>query len=147
MSRSGYSDDCENLGLWRGTVRRATYGKRGQQFFRELVAALDAMPVKRLIAGELGTENPEGEVCALGCLAKAKGAALDEDDTYDYDKLGATFNIAAPLAQEVMYENDDGGPWRPYHQKETPEERWTRIRAWAGDQVRATPTGTPDASR
>jgi len=41
MSRSGYSDDCEGseLAMWRGQVASAKRGKRGQRFFRELVAA------------------------------------------------------------------------------------------------------------
>lgn len=144
MSRSGYSDDCENLNLWRGTVHRATGGRRGQAFFRDLIAALDAMPVKRLVSGELETD--EGEVCALGCLAKQRGSTLEPDDTYDYDKLGKTFDIAAPLAQEVMYENDEG--WRPYPERrtpETPEQRWERIRAWAVKQLRPEPV-TPRSS-
>lgn len=132
MSRSGYSDDCENLGLWRGAVNSATDGKRGQAFFRDLVAALDALPVKRLVAGEL--ETADGEVCALGSLAKRKGVALQPMDTYDYGKLGETFNIARALAQETMYENDEGGPYR--REPETPEERWTRVRAWASKQIR-----------
>jgi hypothetical protein len=137
MSRSGYSDGLESceLNMWRGAVHRATIGKRGQAFFRELVAALDAMPVKRLVAGELQTTD--GEVCALGSLAKRKGAALKPNDTYDHGKLGETFNIARALAQETMYENDEGGPWR--REPETPEERWTRVRKWAADQIRVTP--------
>lgn len=136
MSRSGYSDDCEHVELWRGTIASATRGKRGQKFFRDLVTALDAMPVKRLVSGELETD--EGEVCALGALAKQKGATLEPDDTTDYDKLGATFDIASPLAQEVMYENDDGFHSYPRRQ-ETPEERWERIRAWAARQIEVTP--------
>jgi hypothetical protein len=141
MSRSGYSDDCEYLGLWRGTVRRATNGKRGQQFFRDLVAALDAMPEKRLIANEL--ETAEGEVCALGCLAKTKGATLLPLDTEDYDKLGETFDIARALAQEVMYENDEGGPCRG----ETDEQRWVRVRAWAAAQIHAFPAVAAPAAK
>lgn len=147
MSRSGYSDDCENLEMWRGAVRQATYGRRGQAFFRDLVTALDAMPIKRLIEGDLETDD--GEVCALGCLAKQKGATLEPYDTYDYDKLGKTFNIAHALAQEVMYENDEGGPWRPHHQEETPEERWSRIRTWAAKQILAAipPDANPSSTQ
>lgn len=139
MSRSGYSSDYSGneIAMWRGIISSATRGKRGQRFFRDLVAALDAMPAKRLIDGDLETD--EGEVCALGALAKQKGAALEPDDTYDYEKLGSAFDIAHQLAQEVMYENDEGGPWRPHHEKETPEERWQRIRAWAVSQIRVTP--------
>jgi len=139
MSRSGYTDDCEGpeLAMWRGTIASATRGKRGQKFFRDLVAALDAMTVKRLADGDL--ETAEGDVCALGALAKTKGAALEPDDTYDYDKLGATFDISSRLAQEVMFVNDEGGPWMPHHQKETDEQRWARVRAWAARQIRITP--------
>lgn len=52
MSRSGYSDDCENIAMWRGVIASATRGKRGQRFFRDLVTALDAMPEKALVAGD-----------------------------------------------------------------------------------------------
>jgi len=135
MSRSGYSDDLDSneMAMYRGVIASATRGKRGQVFFRDLVTALDAMPAKRLIANSLGTEEPEGDVCALGALGRAKGATLDEDDAYDYDKLGETFNIAHQLACEVMYLNDEAGPYRG----ETPEQRWERIRAWAAMQIRA----------
>lgn len=143
MSRSGYSDDCEgsDLAMWRGVIASATRGKRGQKFFRDLVAALDAMPVKRLVAGDLQT--PEGEVCALGALGQARGVEMKrgefleypDDDMFDGNKLGATFDIAAPLAQETMFVNDEGGPWRG----ETDEQRWTRVRAWAARQIRVTP--------
>lgn len=66
MSRSGYCDDydCDPLplGRWRGQVASAIRGKRGQAFLRELVAALDAMPEKRLIANDL---EQAGNVCAI----------------------------------------------------------------------------------
>jgi hypothetical protein len=123
--------------MWRGVIASATRGKRGQVFFRELVTALDAMPVKRLVAGEL--ETAEGEVCTLGALAKARGADLEPDDTYDYGKLSDTFNIAEQLAQETMWINDEGAPPRWPRVDETPEERWTRVRKWAASQIRVTP--------
>lgn len=147
MSRSGYSDDCENVAMWRGQVASAVRGKRGQRFFRELVTALDAMSVKRLVANELQTAG--GEVCALGSLAKYKGATLEPDDTYDYEKLGETFDIARQLAQETMYENDDGfhGSWNGRErERETPEHRWDRMRNWATDRIRVTPDELEDAS-
>ena len=64
MSRSGYPDDCDSnwqMIKWRGMVVSAMRGKRGQQFFRDLLAALDAMAEKSLIAGEL--EDAEGAPC------------------------------------------------------------------------------------
>ena len=54
MSRSGYSYEFEEgWGLYRGAVASAKRGKRGQKFLRELLSALDDMPIKRLISGEL----------------------------------------------------------------------------------------------
>jgi len=47
MSRSGYSDDCDDqwsLICWRGAVKSAIRGKRGQAFLKEMLAALDALP-------------------------------------------------------------------------------------------------------
>ena len=52
MSRSGYSDDCENLGLWRGAVEKSIKGKRGQAFLKEMLVALDSLPEKKLIEND-----------------------------------------------------------------------------------------------
>jgi len=146
MSRSGYTDDCDgdgaDLAMWRGVIASATRGKRGQRFFRDLVAALDAMPVKRLVAHEF--ETPEGDVCALGCLARARGVPMpsvikgewDDEPEADHDELAATFDIAAGLAAEVMYHNDEWGNWRG---PESPEQRWARVRKWVASQIRVTP--------
>lgn len=143
MSRSGYTDDNDDplaLGRWRAIIVSATRGRRGQAFFHSLADALDAMPDKRLVANELEDEETGG-VCTLGALAKQNGVSLDPDDTYDYEKLGATFNIANQLAQETMWMNDEAGPRRG----ETPEERWTRVRKWVASQIKppATPERTP----
>lgn len=134
MSRSGYSDWVDNPQLWRGAVDSAIRGKRGQRFFRDLVTALDALPEKVLVANELTTGD--GLRCALGALARFKGATLEPDDTYDYGKLAQTFDIAGALAQETMYQNDEGAP----RVLEAPASRWTRMRKWAEDQIRKEPT-------
>ena len=137
MSRSGYSDDIDNWQMikWRGIITSATRGKRGQQFFRSLVNALDAMPDKQLVTSEL--KNESGCMCTLGALGAHQGLDLDSLDTYDHEALGQAFNIAEQLAREVMYENDDprvvedGGTWR----RETPQDRWLRMRRWAESQI------------
>ena len=131
MSRHGYSNDCDNLAMWRGVIASATRGKRGQAFFRALIAALDAMPEKRLVAGDL--ETAEGSVCALGCLGKARGLDIRSVDTEDWSKLGELFDIAPQLAQEVMFMNDEGGA-------RAPENRWRLVRDWAARQIRVEPT-------
>lgn len=129
MSRSGYSDDCENLGLWRGAVARAIKGARGQQLLRDLRDALDAMPAKRLIAFDL--VQPDGEVCALGAVAKARGVDVALVDPEDPDAVAKVFGIAHALAAEIAYVNDEAYWGAP----ESPEHRWQRVREWAEENI------------
>lgn len=135
MSRSGYHDDLDplDLGRWRGQVASAIRGKRGQAFLRDFIAALDALPEKKLVKDEIVTDD--GAVCALGALGRQRGVDLETLDPYDYDQLGATFGIAHQLAQEVMFWNDK---W-----DDTPEKRWQRMRDWAVKNVQQ--GNSPDA--
>jgi hypothetical protein len=132
VSRSGYSDDYDGeaaaLNLYRGTVLRATKGKRGQEFFKALVDALDAMPEKKLIANDL--ETPEGAVCAIGALGRARNIPMSDLDPDEADRVAERFNIAQCLAREVVYMNDEWG-----RHDETPETRWVRMREWAERQI------------
>lgn len=135
MSRSNYSDDCENVGLWRGAVQRATTGYRGQHLLRKLRDALDAMPDKRLIADAIKDEN--GAVCALG--------ALDPNvEAYEAEELAKHFGIARALAAEIVYMNDEyyghgetfrdiDGIWT--RRVMTPEHRWRLMREWVDKQI------------
>lgn len=131
VSRSGYTDDLDQWDLirYRGRVASATRGKRGQSFFRALLAALDAMPEKRLVAHDL--RDATGAVCAIGSLGVARGVALEAIDPYDHETLGETFDIAECLVGEVEYMNDE----YPLN-NETPEQRWVRMRAWVAAQVK-----------
>ena len=132
MSRSGYSDDWDDesqLWLYRQAVKKAIEGKRGQQFMRDLITALDALPVKRLIEADL---EYDGEVCALGSVGKLRGIPMNGLDTHDRDEMAATFGVAPSLAAEVMFENDEGA-----FKRETPEQRWERMRQWAVDNLEA----------
>ena len=129
MSRSGYSADYENPGLWRGAVNRATRGYRGQHLLRKLSDALDAMPNKRLITDAI--KDDSGEVCTLG--------ALDPNvKSYEAEELADHFGIARALAAEIVYMNDecyrDMLRWRK-GRDETPEERWVRMRQWIEEQI------------
>jgi hypothetical protein len=107
MSRSGYSDDDSDgrLALWRGAVASSIRGKRGQRLLRELAEALDAMPVKELVSGEL--EDADGEHCALGVVGQRRGVALKTVDPDDWDAVAKMFDIASPLAREIVYMNDE----------------------------------------
>lgn len=130
MSRSGYVDECNNWDLirWRGAVTAAIKGKKGQKLLKELAAALDAMPEKKLISGELETNDG---VCALGCVGKANRLDMTNVDVTDREAVGKLFNIAPALAAEIAYMNDEYG-WKP-----TPEERWEVVRKWVGNQIKA----------
>jgi hypothetical protein len=157
MSRSGYSDDCDDvlgLGRYRAQVMSAIRGRRGQALLRELLAALDAMPDKRLVAGEL---EADGSYCALGVVGHARGMNLAVIDSYDTESLGPKFGIAEQMAREIMYVNDDHvseyrwekvevyGPLQPWQSRfptvrvpnETVEfERWQTVRQWVASHIK-----------
>ena len=157
MSRSGYSDEIDDplvLGRWRGRVASALRGKRGQAFLRETLAALDAMPVKQLIAQEL---EADGEFCTLGVVGAARGIDLASLDPEDYDAVANAFGIAPCMAQEIVWENDEQisgyewidveicGPVRPWERHHTTHRtpsanagwrRWAYMRQWVASQIK-----------
>ena len=154
MSRSGYSDDCDDnlaMGRYIATRNKAMRGKRGQAFLSELLAALDAMPVKALIREELvdGYDpylvaleaTPPGwfhephpkpfcGVCALGAVGQARGLAMAHLDPHEPEMVAAAFGITATMAREVVYENDERSYGRneelygPWHSNDYRSERY-----------------------
>lgn len=132
MSRSGYSEDCENIAIWRGAVASAIRGRRGQAFLKEMLAALDAMPEKKLVQWEL---EKGGEVCAIGAVGKVRGVEMSALDPEDRDGVADAFGIAPALACEIVYMNDEAF-WQGV---ETPEARFVRMREWVARQI------TPEA--
>lgn len=141
MSRSGYSDDYDQWDVirWRGAVKSAIRGKRGQSFLTEMLAAFDAMAEKRLIKNELSEPNyisvghwglHEGTplVCAIGSVGSTRGIDMSNLDPEDRETVANVFGIPPTLAAEIVFENDEGaGYWM---NDEAPEARWTRMRAW-----------------
>ena len=163
MSRSGCTDDYDDnwaLICWRGAVSSAIRGARGQAMLRELLAALDALPEKRLAAESLVTAD--GEFCTLGALGRARGIDMDPIDPEDRQAVARTFGIAEALAAEIMYLNDEWiddwkwieveicGPVRPgypdygrHHRtvrvknEQVAEQRWQYMRDWVAKQITA----------
>ena len=163
MSGSGYNDDCDGWALirWRGAVASAIRGRRGQAFLRDLLAALDAMPDKRLVADALvfdgqtetawspwhlyedvivgadelvkgtGEVVRVGEVCALGCLGRARLIDMSDIDPHDPSQVSAAFGISEALAREITYVNDED-----WYGRNTPETRFERVRAWVVNNLR-----------
>ena len=173
MSRHGYCEDGDDdplaLGRYRAQVNSAIRGKRGQALLRELLAALDAMPVKELVAGEL---EADGQFCALGVVGQARGLNLASIDTYDVESLGPKFNIAEQLAREIMWVNDEHvgahrwveveicGPvrrgfpeWGSHRQsvcvpnENAGAQRWQVVRDWVAKQIKADDTASGRAQR
>jgi len=143
MSRSGYIDDYDDQWahiMWRGAVASAMKGKRGQSFLKEMLTALDALPVKRLVANELETPDlipcshwgmfEASSVCAIGAVGKARGIDMSNLDPDDYDSVSGRFGIAQAMAQEIVYVNDEWGSYR-----ETQEARFARVRKWVESKI------------
>ncbi len=144
MSRSGYCYDCDTSDwayiMYRGAVASAMNGRRGQAFLKEMLAAMDAMPEKRLISEELEIADvgENGtivtvEACAIGTVGLARNLDMSNIDPENYSKIADTFGIAESMAREIMSENDEGGG---YWLKETPEQRFARMRRWIENQIR-----------
>ena len=137
MSRSGYNDDYDESfpnasALFQANVDRALKGKRGRAFLQELAAAMDQMPEKMLIAGELVT--PEGACCTMGVVFKARGIDVSKIDYHDPEMVGDCLGIPEGVAREIAFENDDD--FR-YIKNETPEARWQRMRKWVAEKLEA----------
>ena len=136
MSRSGYNNDGDNIAMWRGQVASAIRGKRGQAFLIELIEALDALPEKRLITDAL--IEADGAVCAIGSVGLRRGVDMSPFDPDEPEPIAKVFGIAHQLVQEIEFENDER-QWRYENgksRKETPEERWARMRDWALSHIR-----------
>ncbi len=138
MSRSGYSDDWDGDGLppelYYQAVARAIKGKRGQAFLRELATAMDAMPEKVLIEGDLVDEH--GDCCTMGVVFKSRGIDAEKVDPYDRNEVADAIGIAPSMAAEIAYANDQdfcSG------KGETPEQRWVRMRAWVKRELGGEP--------
>jgi hypothetical protein len=162
MSRSGLVDDMDDVlayGRWRGMVKSSLKGKRGQKLLRDIADALDAMPVKELIANEL---ESDGEFCTLGVVGCARGIDMSDIDPEDSEQVSEAFDIADCLAREVVYMNDECGPWGDYktveicgpmpnpwshHRRQVfvehenqKAERWKYMRNWVEKHLNPQPT-------
>jgi hypothetical protein len=164
VSRSGYieddGDDVLATGRWRGAVASAIRGKNGQAFLRELLDALDAMPVKELIAHEL---KAEGQYCTLGVLGEKRGIAMESLDPEEYEQVACAFKVNPKIVQEIVWFNDEHiddwkweeieicGPVRPFYPEwgkhttsyrvpdlTAPARRWKYMRDWVAKQLKET---------
>jgi hypothetical protein len=89
--------------------------KAGQRFLAELIAALDALPHKRL---SCGPHNAFGDCCSLVAMIRHKPAYMQ-----DCGRAGWCDDVAA---------TNDGGA---FGWLEPRRWRWVRMRAWASSQI------------
>ena len=88
----------------------------------------------RLIADDL--QDGYGEVCALGALGVARGVHLEMLDPEEPEAVAQAFGVAPALVREIVYENDEA-----VHIRETPEQRFLRVRTWVLNHITVTPEG------
>jgi hypothetical protein len=122
---------------------------------RELLAALDAMPNKRLAAESLVTDD--GEFCTLGALGHARGLDMSSFDPEDYDAVAQAFGVSRALVREIVLENYEcashawlyvdtevQGPMRRLetHRRTecilnplVAEQRWANMRRWVAENL------------
>lgn len=143
--RISYSDEEDFPGqffLWQANCERSLGGRLGQAALRELEAALVALPTKRLIANDLQT--PEGDVCAIGALARHKGITPSPegnvrgfDPEYEMEEIGVECGMPRMVAWKAVEKNDIELGYV------TPEERYTRMLDWVRSELSSrSPTGT-----
>lgn len=138
--------------LWNTAVNRHLGGAKGQQALRDLRDALLALPEKRLIENRLADE--QGCVCTVGALALHKRTTqgekpdevladlasritqetLEDGDYWEVEertiKCGKDIGLKMTMAVTLAQKNDDQAHW-----KETPEQRYERVLAWANKRI------------
>ena len=168
MSRSGYHDDCEGWDLIRGAVKSAIRGRRGQAFLKEMLAALDALPEKRLITEDLVIDGENGGFIVGGDTLVAEHVGGTTFSYYgtvskppEVCKIGDVCALGAVAAARKMQVSDID-PHDPYqvapafgiaeamareivyendegtYALETPEERFERMRKWIVANINGT---------
>ena len=168
MSRSGYHDDLDDPlahGRWRARVASATRGKRGQKLLRDLLAALDAMPEKRLIADEIEVSAVADEKHAQSWVklfndqsAAERYRKLHVDNRPPEYREGDVCALGA-IGRVRGVDLSDLDPEQPERvaevfdiaeplareifymndevgHRETPEQRWQRMRNWVAAQIK-----------
>lgn len=132
MARINYSEDEQYAGqfeLWQANVKRSLHGKKGQLALQVLKETLLALPEKRLIRGEIATE--EGEVCAIGSVLvhrtpeEKRPELLKELSEFDdYTTEIAPKDFPRLVTWAIVEMNDFELDWV------SPEQRYTRMLAW-----------------
>jgi len=131
VSRSGYVEPSDNwqFRIAQAIVSNAIKSDSGQVFLRELRTALEVMPQKQLITGKI--ENENGEVCAIGAVAKMRGMndVAKNIDPENRKLVAETFGLPEELAAEIVYLNDEA------LEDVTTTMRWMFMYSWVVSQI------------
>lgn len=145
MSRITYNEcnDLESLlaaGRWEAREKKVMNGRPALRSFRELEAALSALPRKRLIEGEACDGL---DVCAVGALALYRRVQAGEhrgvviaDLTWEYGleerstvSLGELQGLTNTLSWIIVERNDER------YWNMTPEERYDGVLTWVRENI------------
>ena len=118
--------------MYRGAVAQAIRGRRGQAFLREMLASMDSLPERKLIAGEL--QDKSGAVCAIGSVGASRGLDMSHLNYCENSEAVASFfGIARSLAAEIEFINDDDFH---FSTSETAERRFERVWKWVEENIK-----------
>lgn len=67
----------------------------------------------------------------MGAIGRARGVDMTKLDPECPEQVAKTFSIATAMTKEIVYENDEGGPYMG----ESDEQRFRRMRAWIVKQI------------
>lgn len=109
-------------------ISSAADDKRAQSWVKLFDDPAAADRYRKHIVEKRPAEYKEGDVCALGALGRVRGLDMTNLDPDEYEGVAAAFDVASPLAREIVFMNDEG----PH---ETPEQRWQRMRKWVAAQI------------
>ena len=117
-------------------LEAAISGKRGQVLLRDLLAALDAMPEKLLIASDFVW--PDGKCCALGALGLARGMNSEDLNALGNNLVKTAREFAAPPSLIVaIWRENDAGPCVGRRTYQFQNSRWIYMRAWVASKITA----------
>ena len=130
MNRSGYVQQTEanrkDYKEWRGRIKTLLCYSSVQALLGKLAQALDDMPVKELIAGELISGS--GQVCAIGALCQSQGIThtqVKDIKLDDVHEIAALIQAPYEIVAEIEAINDE-----KFARDPSPAYRWRRVRDW-----------------
>lgn len=113
----------------------ATPVKTDAEFYQELIAALDALPVRELIRSDL-LRREDGRMCycAVGAMVLKAGTDIDPPHHANFGVIAKTLKCSSMHVVNAVFANDN------YMRRDLPvhserQWRWVYMREWAEQQL------------